>query len=340
MLVLGIETSCDETAVALIRRDDGRIEVLDQKIASQVAEHRPYGGVVPEIATRQHLLHLPVMIREIVAGLPGGMAGLDGIGVTRGPGLASSLLVGLTYAKGLALAAGKPWIGVNHMEGHLFSPFLAVGTMPVYPHLALIVSGGHTLLIHASAPGRYARVGGTLDDAAGECFDKVAKLLGLEYPGGPWIEKLALAGNSRAVAFPRSMMEQGNYDFSFSGLKTAVRIYLEKHPEALSDDQVKADVCASFQVAVTEVLVEKCRRAARAKGLSHVTLSGGVSCNSFIASAFKKMAQEEGFQNHVAPPRLSTDNAVMIAGVASERVGEGESPDWRQDADPNLRFTF
>ncbi|MDX6766795.1 MAG: tRNA (adenosine(37)-N6)-threonylcarbamoyltransferase complex transferase subunit TsaD [Candidatus Methylacidiphilales bacterium] len=333
-MILGIESSCDETSVALVREAGGRLEICGHLIASQIEAHRPYGGVVPELATRQHLLRLDPMVARLLEESGTALSDLAGIAVTRGPGLASSLLIGLSYAKGLALASGKPWIGINHMEGHLVSPFLTTGNPPAFPHVALIVSGGHTLLVEVRGPGDYRVLGTTRDDAAGEAFDKVAKLLGLAYPGGPEIEKRARGGNPAAVDFPRSMLDSGDLNFSFSGLKTAVRIFRDKNPDFPVDD-----VCASFQQAVVDVLVAKARRALQQTGGRLLALSGGVSCNSALSGALKKMAEGEG-SRFIGPDRtLSTDNAAMIAAAGLLRFRAGQISPWDLDVDPNLRLS-
>jgi N6-L-threonylcarbamoyladenine synthase len=332
-MILGIETSCDETSVALVRENGGRLEIGAHLIASQIEAHRPYGGVVPELATRQHLSRLDPLVERILRESGTSLAELSGIAVTRGPGLASSLLIGLSYAKGLALASGKPWIGINHMEGHLVSPFLAGGHPPEFPHLALIVSGGHTLLVEVLGPGDYRVLGTTVDDAAGEAFDKVAKLLGLDYPGGPEIEKQARGGNAAAVEFPRSMLDSGDLNFSFSGLKTAVRVFRGKHP-----DFPLMDLCASFQQAVIDVLVGKSRKALRDSGCRTLALSGGVSCNVALRDALARMAADEGVRFFSADRILSTDNAAMIAAAGLLRLRTGPPSPWDLDVDPNLKL--
>ncbi|MDR0534338.1 MAG: tRNA (adenosine(37)-N6)-threonylcarbamoyltransferase complex transferase subunit TsaD [Verrucomicrobiales bacterium] len=333
MRVLGIETSCDETSVAVVDKSGGTLTVVSQEIASQIEHHRAFGGVVPELATRHHLLRLDPMVKDMLQTSP--LASVDGVAVTVGPGLATSLLVGTSYAKSLALAAGKPWLGVNHMEGHLFSPFLSRGLLPERPHVALIVSGGHTLLIHVPELFHYQLLGSTLDDAAGEAFDKVAKMLGLPYPGGPEVEKQARQGNPAAVDFPRSMLDSGDFNFSFSGLKTSVRVHLQK-----PDHAPVADICASFQQAVADVLVKKTIRAAKKLKVGTVTLSGGVSCNKALRSAFEKAANDKGLEALVAEPIYSTDNAAMIAAVAACRLERGETSPWDLDVNPNLRLAL
>ncbi|MDD5261755.1 MAG: tRNA (adenosine(37)-N6)-threonylcarbamoyltransferase complex transferase subunit TsaD [Methylacidiphilales bacterium] len=333
MRVLGIETSCDETSVSVVEKEGGRLRILQNEIASQIEQHRPFGGVVPELATRQHLLRLDPMVRELAAaGIPDWQS-IDGIAVTAGPGLASALLVGVSYAKALAFALGKPWLAVNHMEGHLFSPFLSNEEVPVCPHVALIVSGGHTLLLHVREPFNYKLLGRTQDDAAGEAFDKVAKLLGLPYPGGPEVEKAAREGNPSAVDFPRSMLDSGDFNFSFSGLKTAVRIHLQRHPGISAPD-----VCASFQQAILDVLVAKTLRAAKHAGVKIITVSGGVSCNRALRDAMEAAAKRHGMECRVADPGLSTDNAAMIAAVGACRLEAGLSSPWDFDIDPNWKL--
>ena len=338
MRLLAVESSCDETSVAVLQLEDGRFSLLCHQISSQIEQHRPFGGVVPELATRQHLLRLDPMVEEALSLTGCSLNELDGFAVTRGPGLASSLLIGLSYIKGLAFASGKPWIGVNHLEGHLYSPFLEAGTAPVFPHLGLIVSGGHTQLVAVRAVGHYERLGSTLDDAAGEAFDKVAKMLGLPYPGGPQLEVLAGKGNPQAFDLPRSMMESGDLNFSFSGLKTAVRVLLEKNPGIPDSPQGLADLSASFQAAVIEVLVSKTQKAARMHGLKVFTISGGVSCNKALREAMAQMAVKEGLTLHVASPVLSTDNAAMIGAAGLLRLAAGERSASELDVDPNLRL--
>ncbi len=337
MLVLAIESSCDETAVAILSGSPGEAaEVLASEVASQIELHRVYGGVVPEIASRNHSLHLRPLVEQALRHAGIGIDRIDAFAATSGPGLASSLLIGATAAKAMAAAAGKPFLAVNHLEGHLLSPFVDSGLVP--PHLALIVSGGHTLLLDVEGPGRYRKLGGTRDDAAGEAFDKVAKMLGLPYPGGPEIERTALGGNREAFAFPRSMMKEPGFDFSFSGLKTAVLYTLsERNPETgtpLPGDL--ADLCASFQEAVIDVLVTKTLRAARHAGRRTIALSGGVSLNRTLRDAFARACAREGITLATATPALCTDNAAMIAFAALLHAFEGKSSPLDADIDPNL----
>ena len=328
--ILALETSCDETAVAITR--GGR--VLASEISSQMEAHRPFGGVVPELASRSHL---PAVRPLIAAAL--GRAGLrledvDAFAATAGPGLASSLLIGNTVAKALALTRGVPFLAVNHLEGHLLSPFVD-DPRGVAPCVALVVSGGHTLLLHCRGLGDYTVVGRTRDDAAGEAFDKTAKMLGLPYPGGPVIDRLAREGDPEAFDFPRGMRHSGDHAFSFSGLKTAVLYELQKLP-APPTGPLLADFCASIQAAIVEVLVEKALAAARATGEHVLAVSGGVSMNSGLRSALTAAADEAGLDLRLAAPALTTDNAAMIAFVAGLYVERGDSTPLTADIDPNL----
>jgi N6-L-threonylcarbamoyladenine synthase len=322
--ILALETSCDETAVAIMRGE----ELLASEIASQTAVHQAYGGVVPEVASRNHLVHAPRLLASAVAKAGISLQDVDAFAATSGPGLASSLMIGASIAKGIALATGKPYLAINHLEGHLLSPFFGE---EVTPNVSLIVSGGHTMLVHVAGVGAYTLLGRTADDAAGEAFDKVAKLLGLGYPGGPEIERRAKEGNPQAFTLPRSMLHSGDHNFSFSGLKTAVRYVLPK----LEGDRV-ADMCASFQQAVVEVLVRKTIAAAKQMRCRVVTVSGGVSCNGALRAALARGCEEHNFSLHTAPPRLCTDNAAMIAFVASLRLAAGQTSDVREEIDPNL----
>jgi N6-L-threonylcarbamoyladenine synthase len=341
--VLALETSCDETAVAILR---GR-ELLASEIASQTAEHEKYGGVVPEIASRNHLVHAPRLLDRALTAAKVSPKDVDVFAATTGPGLASSLMIGASIAKGLAIGFRKPYLAVNHLEGHLLSPFFGADT--IQPNAALVVSGGHTMSVLVHDVGDYRVVGRTVDDAAGEAFDKVAKLLGLGYPGGPEIEKHARSGDRTRYLLPRSM--PGSDDFSFSGLKTAVRYLLPKiaglgQPRAHSgltetpcntlDPAVLADVCASFQQAVIDVLVEKILRVAKQASLKLVTLSGGVSCNRELCSQLGQACQTNGFQFRSAPAWLSTDNAAMIAFTASLQLERGNTSSITREIDPNL----
>ncbi|MGI9086448.1 MAG: tRNA (adenosine(37)-N6)-threonylcarbamoyltransferase complex transferase subunit TsaD [Chthoniobacterales bacterium] len=328
-LLLALETSCDETAVAILR---GR-ELLASEIASQTALHQKTGGVVPEVASRNHLLHAPGLLRSATVTAKVSLGEIACFAATSGPGLASSLMIGASIAKGLALGHGKPYLAINHLEGHLLSPFFADGK-EIEQNLSLVVSGGHTLLVVVRDLGAYRILGRTVDDAAGEAFDKVAKMLGLSYPGGPEIEKRARVGDPARFAFPRSMLDSGDANFSFSGLKTAVRYALAKI--ASPNEQMLADLCASFQCAVLEVLVLKTVRAARANRATFVTLSGGVSCNRELRAQMQAACDQAGLRLLAAPPELSTDNAAMIAFAASLRFARGFTSSVSEEIDPNL----
>lgn len=336
MPLLAIESSCDETAVAIYGQPSEASEprLLASLISSQIELHKHLGGVVPELASRNHTLAIAPLVVEALqeASLTAGE--ITAFAATGGPGLASSLQVGHSFAKGLALAAGRPFLSINHMEGHLLSPFIAAGEIP--PHLALIVSGGHTLLIEVRGVGHYRLLGQTLDDAAGEAFDKVAKMLDLPYPGGPEIERLAHDGDPTAFDFPRSLLREDTLDFSFSGLKTAVLYTLQKLP---NPRERLPDLCASFQAAVFEVLIAKALRAAQAEGLTLLTLSGGVSCNATLREQLSHACQIEGLTFLASPPSLSTDNAAMIAFAAWQKLQQGLTDPLTTDIDPNLRLT-
>ncbi len=324
MITLAVETSCDETAVAVLRDRD---VLLASEVRSQIALHRPHGGVVPEIASRDHLAGIGAVLETALRTAGVSVAGVGVFAATKGPGLAPALLVGFSLAKGLAAGADRPFVAVNHLEGHLLSPFFG-GDVP--PSVALVVSGGHTSLVAVQAAGRYQLLGRTRDDAAGEAFDKVGKLLGLPYPGGPEIEKAARGGNPARFDLPRGLLREG-LDFSFSGLKTAVRYLLPSMgPEAAPD------LCASFQAAVISVLVEKSIRAMRETGLSTLGLSGGVSCNRALREAFARRCGQEGITLRIADPALCTDNAAMIARVAYERMLAGAGSELTEEIDPAL----
>lgn len=326
-VVLAIETSCDETAVAMLR---GTGELLASEVASQIALHRPHGGVVPEVASRQHLTQLRPLLdfARSRAGIE--LRDIAAVAATAGPGLATSLMIGASAAKGLALGLGKPFLAINHLEGHLLSPFFG---REIEPCVALIVSGGHTMLVELAAFGAYRLLGQTRDDAAGEAFDKVGKLLGLPYPGGPEVDRAARTGDRARYGFPRSMMHSGDFHFSFSGLKTSVRYLLPQ----LGLDCLN-DVCASFQEAVVDVLVAKTIAAARACQKKIVTVSGGVSCNSRLREKLQVVCAEERLELLIAEPKLCTDNAAMIAFVAAQKLARGEFSSLSSDIDPNLRL--
>lgn len=331
-IFLAIESSCDETAVAVLRGEAGeQAEVLASEIASQIEQHREHGGVVPELASRSHSLCLNGLVEQALSTAGVGMGEVDVFGATMGPGLASSLLVGSTAAKAMACVSGKPFVEVNHLEGHLLSPFIDRTEVP--EHVGLIVSGGHTLLMHVREAGDYVRLGSTKDDAAGEAFDKVGKMLGLPYPGGPEIEKAAKGGDAKAYDFPRSMMHDGTLDFSFSGLKTAVLYTLQKDNGAKVED-----VAASFQKAVVEVLVEKTIRAARAAGVKLIGLSGGVSLNGALREALSERCEREGMELVIAQGGLCADNAGMIAFAGLLKFFAGKTDGLGGDIDPNLKL--
>jgi N6-L-threonylcarbamoyladenine synthase len=325
-LLLAIETSCDETAIAVVRDR----ELLASEVASQVAAHQPYGGVVPEVASRHHLQHAPRLLKRTVARAGISLGEVDAFAATSGPGLASSLMIGASLAKGLALGFGKPYLAVNHLEGHLLSPFFA-GAGTIEPNVSLIVSGGHTLLIDVYGVADYRIMGRTVDDAAGEAFDKVAKMLGLGYPGGPEIERGAVGGDPARFDLPRSMLHSGDANFSFSGLKTAVRYLL---PKVSSADT--RDLCASFQRAVVDVLVAKTIAAARTARRRLVTISGGVSCNGELRAQMSLGCEQAGLEVRFAEPGLCTDNAAMIAFAAMLRRERGEATALTTEINPNL----
>ncbi len=329
MKVLGIETSCDETAAAVV---EGGRRVLSDVVATQIEVHRRFGGVVPELASRNHVVQVMPVVDEALerAGVP--PQALDGIAVTAGPGLVGALLVGVQVAKSLALGWGKPLARVNHLEGHLVAGFLGEDP-PEFPYLGLVVSGGHTSLYRAEGFGRYHLLGQTRDDAAGEAFDKGAKLLGLPYPGGVAIDRLARQGDPRAHRFPRALVRGAPLDFSFSGLKTALLHHVRRH--GVPQGGALADLCASYQEAIVLALTQKLFRAARSLQLRQVVLSGGVAANSRLRRAVADRAAEyEGMRVHLPPPRLCTDNAAMIAVAGTHALlrGEREGPALNADA--------
>jgi N6-L-threonylcarbamoyladenine synthase len=328
--ILAIETSCDETAIAILRGT----ELLASEVASQ-SEHEAYGGVVPEVASRNHLVHAPRLLEQALKDAGVTLAGIDAFAATSGPGLASSLMIGASIAKGLAIGTDRPYLAINHLEGHLLSPFFS-GDFQVEPNVSLIVSGGHTLLVEVSGVGDYRMLGRTVDDAAGEAFDKVAKLLGLGYPGGPEIERRAKEGDGARFDFPRSMLDSRDHNFSFSGLKTAVRYRLAEFQEEAAKDQLVSDFAASFQRAVIEVLVKKTVRAAKERGATLVTMSGGVSCNQTLRTELAEHCDKAGLRLLTAVPRLCTDNAAMIAFAAALKFQAGFHSAVSDEIDPNL----
>jgi len=328
MRILGIETSCDETAAAIV--DDGR-NVRSSVVSSQSDLHARYGGVVPEVASRAHVELINDVISQSLVEAGATLGDLDAVAAVHGPGLAGALLVGVSAAKAIALATGRPYVGVNHHEAHVYAGLLEEPALEP-PFVTLVVSGGHTLLIAMEAHGRYRVLGQTVDDAAGEAFDKVARFLGLGYPGGPAIDRLALEGDPTAIAFPRPMLDDGN-DFSFSGLKTAVVQYVRKHP-----DLEVADVAASFQTAVVDVLVTKLLRVAEEAGVETIVIGGGVAANSELRTRLIDEGLTSGL--HVILPSISlcTDNAAMVASVAWWRLlADGPTP-LDSGAYPGLRI--
>ena len=330
MLVLGIESSCDETAAAVLA---GGRRILSSVVASQDAVHAPYGGVVPELASRRHLEVIVPVVEKALGDANVRLPDLDAVAVTQGPGLVGSLLVGCSLAKALAWAHRLPLVPVNHLEGHVYAAFLAEDP-PEHPFLALVVSGGHTALYDVRAPLDYQLVGQTRDDAAGEAFDKVAKLLGLGFPGGPIIERVAATGDPAAMAFPLANMTDGAPDFSFSGIKTSVSLHV-KRSSPLSAARV-ADVAASFQAAVVKMLVRKTGRAAARLGVKRIVLTGGVAANGALRAAFAAEASEHDLALHVPPRHLCTDNAAMIAAAGTARLEAGERATLTMNAIPDL----
>ncbi len=338
MLLLGIETSCDDTATAVV---DGGVRVLANVSTNQDAFHAKYGGIVPEIASRRHAALLSAAVDDALTRAGVGLRELDGIAVTAGPGLIGSLVVGVAAAKALAFASGLPLYAVNHLHGHLFAAFLEQDAPPPYPFLALLVSGGHSQLVEVRSPLDLRVIAKTRDDAAGEAFDKTARLLGLPFPGGPALEALARAGDPKAIRFPRHRPDEGALDMSFSGLKTSVRYFLQ------SDEGQRArreDVAASFQAAVVDVLIDRTARALAAAAQDDggdyraLVLSGGVAANGALQSAFRALAARRGLPAFVPERRFCTDNAAMIA-AAAQRRGESARVDPKTlTADPNLRF--
>lgn len=319
--VLAIESSCDETAAAVV---DGH-RVASSVVSSQVEVHAEFGGVVPELASRAHLnMVVPVVEQAVADAGLSSVHDVEALAVTEGPGLQGALLVGVQMARGLAFATGLPLVGVHHMEGHILSAFIGDADLeptPFVPHIALLVSGGHTEIAQVDGIGRYAILGSTRDDAAGEAYDKVAKLLGLGYPGGPIVDKLAAEG-SPTIQFPRPMLEHDNLDFSFSGLKTAVLVHVDQHGPPSSRAEL-ADLCASFQAAAVAVLVAKARRAAVASGFGRLHVVGGVAANRGLRAAIENAGAEDGFAVVVPPLRYCGDNAAMIGAAASARIDAG-----------------
>ena len=337
MKILGIETSCDETAAAVV--EDGR-RILSNVVSTQVAVHAPYGGVVPELASRHHIENVVPVVSAAMEGSGLAFEDLDAVAVTYAPGLVGSLLVGLQVAKGIAFVHGKPLVPVHHIAGHIEAPFLAHGDLPL-PALALVVSGGHTSLFLVPAPGEYRLIGRTRDDAAGEAYDKVAKLLGLGYPGGPVIDRLSEGANDRAQEFTIAKLKDGTADFSFSGIKTAVlyhvrRVGLEPASSPAAASTEIRDLVASFQRAVVAALVRRMREIAIERRPKSLLLSGGVAANRVLRREAAKAAEELGVQLFMPPISLSTDNAAMIAAAGFVNFGKGLRAGLELDADPHL----
>jgi len=313
MLVLAVETSCDETSVAVVR--DGAI--LSNVVSSQIALHTEYGGVVPELAAREHLRNFPSVARTALAQAGVSAADIDAVAATQGPGLPTALLVGFKAAQAIAFALRKPFIGINHHEAHLYSPW--IGDFAGFqPNVSLIVSGGHTILARVESLFHHHVLGSTLDDAAGECFDKTGKLIGLPYPAGPEIDKLAEHGDPKAFDFPRPLINDAGDDFSFSGLKTSVRYFLRDNPGLMNDGKKIRDLCAGIQAAIVDVLVAKTIRAAERTGAGCVTASGGVTCNRVLRRELEDACGKNGFALRLAENKFCTDNAAMI-GILAER---------------------
>ncbi|MCR4311664.1 MAG: tRNA (adenosine(37)-N6)-threonylcarbamoyltransferase complex transferase subunit TsaD [Candidatus Uhrbacteria bacterium] len=339
MRILAIESSCDETAIAILDGEGERVSLASSVVRSQIDIHEAYGGVVPEVAAREHLEVLAPMLREHV---PADGSGIDAIAVTAGPGLAPALRVGVETAKALAWAWNKPLVPVCHLEGHIYASWLAESgktqaESPKFPALALIVSGGHTELVLMKGHGVFERLGETLDDAAGEAFDKVAKMIGLPYPGGPQIDALAVRGNPKAFDFPRALLDRDDFAFSFAGLKTAVLYTLRKHEDQLADDQFRADIAASFQAAVIDALLVKTARAVMTTKPASVVLAGGVAANVELRKRLADMCGELGVPLFVPPFKYSLDNAAMIAVAGYFRARDGKFADpLTFSVDPNM----
>ena len=348
MLILGIETSCDETSAAVVSESGGRWHIASNIVASQVAVHREWGGVVPELASRQHIRDICGVVRNALETAKTELGDLDAIAVTQGPGLVGSLLVGVSFAKGLAASLDRPLVPVHHLAGHIESLFLQHGDLPL-PLVALVVSGGHTSLYVVKEPGSYRRIGRTRDDAAGEAYDKVARLLGLGYPGGPVIDRRARAGSDQAIALPVTRMThadrnapavKGDLDFSFSGLKTAVLRHVRQRAESgapLAEAEID-DICASFQRVVVTALLDRTFEAAERHGARSVGIAGGVSANARLRADFAARAARLGFPAYVPALSLSTDNAAMIAAAGLRNFHAGTRAGLDLNADPSLEL--
>ncbi|MBR3721967.1 MAG: tRNA (adenosine(37)-N6)-threonylcarbamoyltransferase complex transferase subunit TsaD [Selenomonadaceae bacterium] len=335
IITLGIESSCDETAAAVVL--DGR-KLLSNIISTQIPIHQKYGGVVPEIASRKHITSIMPVIDEALCKAEINLEHIDEIAVTYGPGLQGALLVGLSAAKALAFATDKPLIGVNHLEGHIFANFLSEPSLEP-PFVSLVVSGGHTSLVEVEGYNKFSLMGETRDDAAGEAFDKVARVMGLPYPGGPEIDKLAKKGNPMAIDFPKALRNNGDYDFSFSGLKSAVLNYLNQK-KLKKEDVNKADVAASFQEAVVEILTEKAMKAMERRRMNTLVLAGGVAANSALGERLKTEAKKRNYR-YISPTlNLCTDNAAMIACRGYFQAREGHYSDLYLNAEPGLSLVY
>ncbi len=332
MNILGIETSCDETAAAIY----SPAGLLSNVIASQTIHHE-YGGVVPELASREHIRLILPIIKKSLADASLTLNQLDGVAVTYGPGLVGSILVGLNVAKAVSYSLNLPWVGVNHIEGHIFSIYLNNQNIKP-PFVSLVVSGGHTQLVYVKELNHYEIIGKTLDDAAGEAFDKVAKMLDLGYPGGPIIDKISTHGDKNFVHFPRSILKENEYNFSFSGLKTAVLYFLKQLSEKKRKNHV-ADIAASFQAALIEVLVEKTVNAANARKIKQIVLAGGVARNNSLRTLFKQRATDENLEIHIPEPILCTDNAAMVAWLGYQKLQHGITSDFNLAPVPGLKLS-
>src|SRR5262245_16810091 len=330
MLILGVETSCDDTAVAVLR--DG-CTILGNVVSSQDQVHGPYGGVVPELASRQHIQNILPMVDSALQQAGVRLRDLDGMAVTFGPGLVGSLLVGLSMIKGIAFRWRIPYVGVNHLEAHLLA--IQLEHKVSFPYIALLASGGHTLLYRVEDIGKYVHLGGTRDDAAGEAYDKVAKMMGLGYPGGRIIDQLAESGNPKAIRFPRAHIKKGSYEFSFSGIKTSVWHYLKSQRELQWETHV-ADIAASFQEAVVDMLVKPTFQAAVACGMSRIVLAGGVAANSRLRAKMTEKAEADGFKVYFPSPKFCTDNGAMIALAGYHALKRGRRDNFRLNADADL----
>jgi N6-L-threonylcarbamoyladenine synthase len=330
MRILGIETSCDETAVAIFEGDkaSGKGRLLSERIASQIKTHARFGGVVPEVASREHLKVLPMMVEEVMAEAKCSWMDIDTIAVTAGPGLMGALLVGASYARALGAVNTVPVIPIHHMEGHLLASGLSENGLPDFPFMTLLVSGGHTMLVRVDAIGEYQIVGQTIDDAAGECFDKSARLLDLPYPGGPEISKLAEGGDSKRFKLPRPMLNKNNLNFSFSGLKTAVMYAVKSH--GVLSNQDRADMAASIEIAICEVLVKKSVRASNQEGVKSLVIAGGVAANRCLRSMLAEESESHGIEIYLPPAKYCTDNAAMIcyAGFQRRDLDNGALKNW------------